>query len=429
MQVLRRVTNADAAGPDFLSCVEALFAGMDVAQIRHFECVEQLGRISHVYAEACRHQGKPGRGIPHLVWAHSLSATPTHPPTHPQLHGIQRLRPSPDHLTPLDCDYLCLCLLQKQYTLASDRLADTVYDVSAAQSGTTPRDFMLYYYYGGLVYLGLREHAKAYAFLETCICCPATCLSAVVVEAHKKMLMVSLLHTGTPYCFSKQCPPAVTKCVGRYCAEYLDVCSAWEGTGAKDSRAPAEVVANLRTVIERHGATFTADRNLGLVKQVLKAYVRRAISRLTVTHESLSLKDIASEVGLSSAEEAESYLVAMVAQGQVRARISEENQMAHFIDASTSDSASSTAIAAEMGTLKQLLDRVGKIDATLKCAKGMSSRSRVVSRTPPPPPLHTVVKQHAGEQGADQLTKMGQGDKSKKVCVALHVFHTHPHTF
>ncbi len=50
------------------------------------------------------------------------------------------------------------------------------------------------------------------------------------------------------------------------------------------------------------------DNNLGLVRQVLASCVVRSIQRLTQTFLTLSLADIAGNVGLASAEEAEAHI-------------------------------------------------------------------------------------------------------------------------
>eukprot|EP01061_Rhynchopus_euleeides_P010841 TRINITY_DN2041_c0_g4_i1.p1 TRINITY_DN2041_c0_g4~~TRINITY_DN2041_c0_g4_i1.p1 ORF type:complete len:438 (+),score=142.05 TRINITY_DN2041_c0_g4_i1:267-1580(+) len=336
--------NPATASRSYLELVEKFFAGMNVSQIRE-ACTRdsRIGLVSHIYTEMCIALKIPGRGVPHL------------------LHGIQRLRPSTDHLTPLHADYVCLCLLQKHYALAADLLGSTIYDVSAKQCGTTPRDFLLYYYYGGLVYIGLKEFDKAGGFLETCICCPATCLSAIVVEAYKKLVLVTLIRKGKAYVFPKHCPTVVSKAVGRFCSEYLEFAMLFEGASTN--------VAMLGGCIANHQALFVADKNLGLVKQAQAAFVSQQVSKLTLTYDTLSLEDIASSVGLASAEEAEKCLVRMVAKGQVCAQIDEHKQVAHFEDPASTSSQACTALPAEIAIIKHLTERMARVDDNLKCSK------------------------------------------------------------
>lgn len=54
------------------------------------------------------------------------------------------------------------------------------------------------------------------------------------------------------------------------------------------------------------------DGNMGLVKLVLAGRTKRAIQKLTQTFLTLSLADIAQQVGLENASEAESHILRSV---------------------------------------------------------------------------------------------------------------------
>lgn len=56
-------------------------------------------------------------------------------------------------------------------------------------------------------------------------------------------------------------------------------------------------------------AVHWQDTNMGLVRQVVASLVKRNIQRLTQTYMTLSLTDIASSVGLASAQEAELHVL------------------------------------------------------------------------------------------------------------------------
>ena len=51
------------------------------------------------------------------------------------------------------------------------------------------------------------------------------------------------------------------------------------------------------------------DGNAGLVKLAMAARTKRAVQRLTQTYLTLSLADIASQVGLAGADEAEAHIL------------------------------------------------------------------------------------------------------------------------
>ena len=80
----------------------------------------------------------------------------------------------------------------------------------------------------------------------------------------------------------------------------------------------------------KHQEVFTADNNMGLVRQVMSSQVRSSIRRLTRTFITLSLADLATRVGLSSPQEVEAELVSMIQAGSIQARISQQDGMVSF---------------------------------------------------------------------------------------------------
>lgn len=63
-------------------------------------------------------------------------------------------------------------------------------------TGVTPKDLLLYYYYGGLVYTGVKEYKKALSSFRQAIVTPAIVISAIMVESYKKYVLLSLLVHG-----------------------------------------------------------------------------------------------------------------------------------------------------------------------------------------------------------------------------------------
>ena len=68
-----------------------------------------------------------------------------------------------------------------------------------------------------------------------------------------------------------------------------------------------------------------------MIKQCIEALKQRKIQRLTSTYLTLSLDDIAQNAGLSSAKEAEQYVLSMVASGKIFARIEQQDGMVFFL--------------------------------------------------------------------------------------------------
>lgn len=70
-------------------------------------------------------------------------------------------------------------------------------DSSALSSTLTYKDYLLYFLYGGMVYMALKEWRKAFHFLGAVISMPTVgSISMVMVEAYKKWVLVGLLANG-----------------------------------------------------------------------------------------------------------------------------------------------------------------------------------------------------------------------------------------
>lgn len=63
-------------------------------------------------------------------------------------------------------DFVQLCLLAKCYRTALPVIDDEIFEVSTETTGLQPKDMLLYYYYGGRVYVGLKMYKKALEFFK-----------------------------------------------------------------------------------------------------------------------------------------------------------------------------------------------------------------------------------------------------------------------
>jgi COP9 signalosome complex subunit 3 len=79
------------------------------------------------------------------------------------------MKPSSESLTPIHCDFLQVCLISKCYSIAQPILDEEIFDVNPEATAVTSRDMLLYYYYGGLIYTGLKDYKKALAFFRQVI--------------------------------------------------------------------------------------------------------------------------------------------------------------------------------------------------------------------------------------------------------------------
>lgn len=70
------------------------------------------------------------------------------------------------------------------------------FSIDPKESGIEPIDFLQYYYYAGLIFIGMKQYPKALESFQMVLTIPTMTLSAVQVEAFKKYVLVCLLVHG-----------------------------------------------------------------------------------------------------------------------------------------------------------------------------------------------------------------------------------------
>lgn len=228
--------------------------------------------------------------------------------------AVRKLQPSPEHLTPLHPDLLLVCLLAKCYKAALSILEEDIFEIDI------PKDFLLYCYYGGMIFIGLKRFNKALEFFQHAITAPATTLTAITVEAYKKFILVSLIQTGQVPAFPKYTPAVVQRNLKSCTQFYIDLANNYS----------SGKISVLEACVNTNTEKFKNDSNLGLVKQVLSSLYKRNIQRLTQTYLTLSLQDIASTVQLETAKQAELHVLQMIQDGEIFATINQKDGMVSF---------------------------------------------------------------------------------------------------
>lgn len=81
--------------------------------------------------------------------------------------AITKLRPNSESLTALHADFLQICLLAKDYRAALSVLADEILALAHPDSyNLKPTDVLRYFYYGGMIYIGIKDFIKALEFFK-----------------------------------------------------------------------------------------------------------------------------------------------------------------------------------------------------------------------------------------------------------------------
>ncbi|CAB3987471.1 COP9 signalosome complex subunit 3 [Paramuricea clavata] len=265
----------------------------------------QLCQLCHYLTSQLLEKKQPLKGIKILAMA------------------ITKLQTSPLQLTSVHADLMQLCLVAKCFKPALPFLEEDIAEIIKESSQDPPSDvrqFLLYYYYGGMIYTALKNFDRALFFYEIAITTPASDISYIMLNAYKKFILVSLLEHAKIINLPKYTSHVVMKYLKPLSSPYHDLADAYA------SRNPSSVNA----VVAKNVDHFTADTNMGLVKQVMTSLYKVTIKRLTKTFLTLSLNDMANRVGLDNTEEAERYVLQMIEDGEIYASINQKDGMVSF---------------------------------------------------------------------------------------------------
>lgn len=68
--------------------------------------------------------------------------------------------------------------------------------LSSQRGNYDVKHFLLYYYYGGMIYTATKNYDRAQYFFRVCITTPALAVSHIMLEAFKKYILISLILEG-----------------------------------------------------------------------------------------------------------------------------------------------------------------------------------------------------------------------------------------
>lgn len=217
------------------------------------------------------------------------------------IRAIRKIQLFDSQLTSIHADLYQLCLLSKCMKPALELLDTDVTGISSEvahilnqlypltrlyskiefqQGGQNDsKHFLLCYYYGGMIYAAMKNYDRALYFFEVTITTPAVAVSYIMLEAHKKYILVSLILHGKvnilfiimivlylknikPLIFQIQPIPKYTShthVVGRLLkplsSPYIEL-------------AEPHATSSIQQVIEKYRETYLRDNNMGLVNQV-----------------------------------------------------------------------------------------------------------------------------------------------------------------
>ncbi|XP_059149301.1 COP9 signalosome complex subunit 3-like isoform X2 [Physella acuta] len=265
---------------------------------------DNYAELCHKFAQALIDRKMYSRGIAPLVQA------------------IQKIQIHPAQLTSIHSSLCQLCLLAKNMKPALLFLDIDVTEISREGGHFDAKDYLLYYYYGGMIYTALKNYDRALYCFEIVITTPSAAVSHIMMEAFKKFTLVSLILHGKIIVLPKYTPQVLQRYIKPLCQSYVDLSNVYTQNN----------LAELRAIVNKHTEVFNRDNNMGLVKQCMTSLIKKNIQRLTKTFLTLSLADMANRVQLSSPREAEKYVLHMIEDGEIFATINQKDGMVRFHD-------------------------------------------------------------------------------------------------
>jgi len=286
--------------------------------------------------------------------------------------AITKWRTGSECLTPVHADFLQACLSARCYNAALPILDADIYDINQDITSVTPRDMLLYYYYGGMIYTGLKDYKRAFNFFRTAVTSPAVVLSAIMVESYKKYILVSLLVHGKVVSLPRYTSSVVQRYHKTSFPQYQEFATAFGTQSTDDLHKCAEVNVEV----------FRKDKNLGLVKQCIQSLYSKNIQRHTQTYLTFSLQDMASSAKLRTAAEAEKHVLKMIEKGEIFATVNQKDGMVSFQeDPESYDTKKMTAhLDAQIQKVIDLGQKVRGIDENIASSAHYIQRTTVQER-------------------------------------------------
>jgi len=262
-------------------------------------------------------------------------------------NAIQRLDQTSSTLTVSHYYFVKLCVLARAYNEATILLNRPVYHVPTVESTKplekrlskhlcsqhessvayinpqtglsgkiTSRVYLEYYFLAALCFVGIKNWQKAEEFLEVVLTCPTSqnVASRIQVEAYKKWLIIGLLINGE----GRELPRSVSANAAKHIRvlgkPYECIVDAFKSNNMDT------IQAEINEGIEE----WTQDRNLSLMGELLAAFRKFAVHRLSKTYAALPIELVArlTSPTPTDANETMNYLNMLITTGALQAQLS-----------------------------------------------------------------------------------------------------------
>ncbi|KAJ7126567.1 hypothetical protein C8R43DRAFT_1028476 [Mycena crocata] len=227
----------------------------------------------------------------------------------PLYNLLSRYPPNLSYLTTVHHIFLHACLKANQPTAALPILSHPIANISLAVSDLSYNDNLIYHYLGGVILAVLKKWTDAEEYFEICVTAPGAVPAALQLEALKKLRLVQLISRGEVLPLPKYAHAALPRILKN--SVYSELINAYP-----------QNTERLYAILDKEKQTFSSDKNLGLVMQVVDRAPRWTLKKLTATYVTLGLGDIARAVGIQSEDDVRALILSMIETGDISAQIS-----------------------------------------------------------------------------------------------------------
>ncbi|PWN36387.1 uncharacterized protein FA14DRAFT_161120 [Meira miltonrushii] len=222
------------------------------------------------------------------------------------MDAFRRVQGGLNNLTVIHVVVLYHLLQTAHYETAMDWILQ--YDLVSADTKVTPlvySDVLEYFYYGGMICTKVGDLEKGATLFQQCVATPAQAVSAIQIDAYKKLILIQLMKDGTVSRMPTFTSQAVTRAIRGnlsnleayhsfikvYTNEVsLKIAASHEQETKKSSKR--NLVQNLQEFVQQKQEIFERDQNFGLVQSLVEVYLSRRVARLSKLFAIISIGEI-----------------------------------------------------------------------------------------------------------------------------------------
>uniref|UniRef100_A0A1I7S3L7 COP9 signalosome complex subunit 3 n=1 Tax=Bursaphelenchus xylophilus TaxID=6326 RepID=A0A1I7S3L7_BURXY len=216
------------------------------------------------------------------------------------LHGIKILKFAIQKLTRgvngtitnLHPALLGLCLAANRFDPALEYLnldAEAIFLNAINGPVLDSQSILLFFYYGGMIYIALEMWEEASFYLQTCVCLPAVSASAIMVEALKKLILVNCILDKNEALPSYR-SAALQRASQFKCTTYHAVAASYNEICTKKDLS--KIKRKFSLIFNKDGDQLRTDKNTGLVRKVQDHSIFVRTNQLSQVFTRLKLSDV-----------------------------------------------------------------------------------------------------------------------------------------